>query len=220
MEIFSYPPDEASRQEKTRIRFIVIPYSITVVFMLVVVYFTIPGLRLEEYISTGLVVLAIAVAVGYVKIRSAGKSAASVQITINADSIAKTQTGTRTVRISRSQVNHLVQLPGSGIRIDSIIPGDQIFVPKEIENFARIESILSEWHPPTQESSSVSPWVFVILSFMLLSTILVLVPPTHRIGLTLWGLGAVGTMVAQVVQGIRRFFVKRRLGQDRYSASS
>ena len=214
METFSYSPDEASRQQKTRIRVIVIPYSITVVFMLVVVYFTIPGLQLEEYIPTGFVVLTIAVAVGYVKIRSAGKSAASLQITINAHSISKTQTGTRTVLISRAQVKQLVQLPGSGMRIDSMIPGDQIFIPKEIENFARIESTLSEWHPSTQESTSISPWVFVMLGFILLSTILVLVPPTHRIGLTLWGLGAVGTMIAQLVQGIRRFFVKRRLGQD------
>jgi len=80
MDTFSYSTDEAKRVAHARSLQIAIPFAFAVIFMLLATYFILPQGSVSDLISTSLMIVGIAIVVGFFSIRSAARSVASLGI--------------------------------------------------------------------------------------------------------------------------------------------
>ncbi|MGA3286246.1 MAG: hypothetical protein ABSD46_02340 [Bacteroidota bacterium] len=114
--------------------------------------------------------IAIAVA-GFVKIMPMARAEASLQVTLEQDSISSKKVGTFQTVIHRSDVSRIVDISNRALRIESNNKFQWILVPKELMGYDQIRSALSVWAPIETEPDRRFIAYSVILILLLLSFI-------------------------------------------------
>jgi len=210
MDTFTYSPEEAIHQGYMRALPIIVVLTFAVIALLAGTYFVVPGISIDNFVSSCLMTIVIAGAIGFLSIRSIVKSIQSLQIIIDADRITKTQRGSNSITISKSQVSHIVDVPDRGLRIESLIPGDLIFIPKELASFEKVKAIIFQWQPPTVESNRLPLILLTALGSITLCGLLMIMKSTRVYGFALFFLCMLISLVASAVQAVQRFFIRRR----------
>ncbi len=214
MDTFSYSPEEANRQAYSRILPIAIVMAFAAIAILTGTYFVIPGLKIDDLVSSCLILFGSASLVVFLNARSILSSMRSLRITVESDRITKTQRGSNSITISKSQVDQILDIPKQGIRIDSLLPGDSIFIPKDLAGFDRLKEMLFQWRPPIAESNRLPALLFVFMGTIIIAGTLIIIKSTRFYGFALFFLCMFASFIASIVQSIQRHFIRKRLGKQ------
>jgi hypothetical protein len=72
-------------------------------------------------------------------------------LTIENESIRKTQDGYDTIEIPKYRISKIIEHPGEGIVVQTKMSNEQITIPSSIENYMEVRSALNQWNTITQQ---------------------------------------------------------------------
>jgi len=102
----------------------------------------------------------------------------SMEIELDTDKISASYFEKPQKVIQREEVKQIVNLKGSGLRIDCINSELSIFLPKELQNYDQLKVGLSSWSPFINQSDPILR-LYAFLSFLIIvGIVMIIYPPT------------------------------------------
>lgn len=142
---YKLAPEYFKQLEK---RFYLVVLPIILFTVLGVIYLSI--LRLGFSFSVVIVALLLILCVVFSFRKSLTRqkqSWASYQLTIDEDTIRRTQNGYVSVDISKDNVSGIIEYPGGSIVVKAEMQNKQIVIPAFLERYLDVRSLLNQWHP-------------------------------------------------------------------------